>query len=140
MASHEPVDDGVAPAVAADSARGVCVVGSLEELADKTGLNPAVLRTTVDEYNRACETGRDELFGKNPRYLRPIKKPRFYAAQLVMTGFGSLGAIKINYKIEVLNKAYELIPGLYAAGVDANSIYADTYVFLLPGNTFGVRP
>jgi fumarate reductase flavoprotein subunit len=57
-----------------------------------------------------------------------------------MTGFGSLGAIKINYKIEVLNKAYELIPGLYAAGVDANSIYADTYVFLLPGNTFGVRP
>jgi len=54
-----------------------------------------------------------------------------------MTGFGSLGGIKINYKTEALNKAYEVIPGFYAAGVDANSIYADIYVFLLPGNTFG---
>ncbi|MGA2108375.1 MAG: FAD-binding protein [Syntrophorhabdales bacterium] len=130
-------DAEVARAVADGNDKGVFTVDSLEELAANTGLNPAVLRATVDEYNRACETGRDELFGKNPRYLRPIREPRFYAAKLVMTGFGSLGGIKINYKTEVLNKAYEVIPGFYAAGVDANSIYADTYVFLLPGNTFG---
>jgi fumarate reductase flavoprotein subunit len=28
-----------------------------------------------------------------------------------------------------------MIPGLYAAGTDACSIYGDTYVFILPGNT-----
>ena len=51
--------------------------------------------------------------------------------------YGSLGGIKINYKTEVLNKNWEKIPGLYAAGTDACSIYGDTYVFILPGNTMG---
>ncbi|MEM2560655.1 MAG: FAD-binding protein, partial [Candidatus Bathyarchaeia archaeon] len=43
----------------------------------------------------------------------------------------------INYKCEVLDENWEPIPGLYAAGVDACSIYHDTYVFILPGNTMG---
>ena len=30
---------------------------------------------------------------------------------------------------------FSVIPGLYAAGLDANSIYGDTYIFWLPGNT-----
>ena len=30
-----------------------------------------------------------------------------------------------------------MIPGLYAAGVDANSLSGDTYIFILPGSTFG---
>ena len=30
-----------------------------------------------------------------------------------------------------------MIPGLYAGGTDACSIYGDTYVFILPGNTMG---
>jgi len=30
-----------------------------------------------------------------------------------------------------------VIPGLYAAGVDACTIYGDSYVFVLPGNTMG---
>ncbi len=122
---------------AAGGDKGVFIVDSIEELASKTGLKADALRTTVDEYNRACETGRDEIFGKNPRYLRPVKEPKFYAAKLVVGGYGTLGGIKINSKTEVLNKEYNPIPGLYAAGSDANSIYADTYVFILPGNTFG---
>ena len=38
---------------------------------------------------------------------------------------------------DVLNKKWEVIPGLYAAGTDACSIYGDSYVFVLPGNTMG---
>ena len=130
-------DAEVARAVAGGGDKGVYMVDSLEELAAQAGLDPAVLRATVDEYNKACETGRDGLFGKDPRYLRPIREPKFYAAKLVMTGFGSLGGIKINHKTEVLNKEHDAIPGLYAAGSDANSIYGDTYILSLPGNTFG---
>jgi len=130
-------DAEVARAVAGGSDKGVYMADSLDALAAQAGLDPTALVATVGEYNRACDTGRDELFGKNPRYLRAIREPRFYAAKLGMTGFGSLGGIKINYKTEVLNKEHDAIPGLYAAGSDANSIYGDTYILSLPGNTFG---
>jgi fumarate reductase flavoprotein subunit len=110
---------------------------SLEELASKTGINLEALRQTIDEYNKACETGRDELFNKNPRYLRPVKQPKFYAGKFLVGGLGSWGGIKINYKTEVLTKDYDVIPGLYAAGTDANAIYGDTYVFVLPASAMG---
>jgi fumarate reductase flavoprotein subunit len=113
------------------------LAGSSEELAAKTGIDSEELKKTIAEYNQACETGRDIIFNKNPRYLRPVKRSPFYAAKLVLGGFGTLGGIKINYRTEVLNKDFEVIPGLYAAGVDANSITGDTYIFILPGSTFG---
>jgi fumarate reductase flavoprotein subunit len=116
--------------------KDIFVADSLEELASKTGINPDSLRKTVDEYNKFCET-RDELFNKSYKYLKPVKQPKLYAARLFPGAYGSLGGIKINYKTEVLTKDYEVIPGLYAAGTDACSIYGDTYVFVLPGNTMG---
>lgn len=115
----------------------IFVANSLAELANKTGINPDGLRKTVDEYNKACETGRDEIFNKNPRYLKPVKQPKFYAGRLFPRGYGTLGGIKINYKTEVLTRDHEVIPGLYAAGTDACAIYGDSYVFVLPGNTMG---
>ena len=108
---------------------------SLEDIADKAGINPAGLKKTVEEYNKACENGRDDMFHKSPEFLRPIKQPPFYAAKYVPGGYGTLGGIKINYKTEVVTENCDTIPGLYAAGTDANSIYADSYIFIFPGNT-----
>jgi len=110
---------------------------SIEELSGKIGIDRDALCKTVSEYNKACETGRDEMFAKNSKYLRPIQQPKFYAGRIFPNAFGSLGGIKINYKAEVLTKDFDTIPGLYAAGTDANTIYADSYVFILPGNTMG---
>jgi len=110
---------------------------SLEELAAKTEINPEGLKNTIKEYNQACDTGRDKVFFKNAKYLRPVRQPKFYAGRLFAGSLGSLGGIKINYKSEVLAKNKQVIPGLYAAGNDANTIYGDTYCFYLPGNTFG---
>jgi len=110
---------------------------TIEELANKAGINPDALVKTIEEYNYACDTGRDEIFHKNPKYLRAVRQPKFYAARLNLGTIGSMGGIKINYKTEVLTKDFEVIPGLYAAGLDANSIYGDDYAYLLPGNTMG---
>jgi len=115
--------------------KNIFMADSLEELASKTGINLNGLKETVEEYNKACETGRDEIFHKSYRYLLPIKQPKFYAGRYFPTAYGSLGGIKINYKTEVVTKDHDVIPGLYAAGVDANAIYADSYIFILPGNT-----
>ncbi|MBW2065941.1 MAG: FAD-dependent oxidoreductase [Deltaproteobacteria bacterium] len=113
------------------------VADSIEELAQKTGISPQGLKKTIEEYNRSCEKGYDDLFNKEHRYLRPIKTPKFYAARHFPGAYGSLGGIKINHRAEVLDKNWDVIPGLYAAGNDACSIYGDSYVFILPGNTMG---
>ena len=69
--------------------------------------------------------------------LRPIKTPKFYAGRFLPGAYGSVGGIKINHRTEVLDKRWKVIPGLFAAGTDACSIYGDSYVFILPGNTMG---
>ena len=115
----------------------VVIADSIAELAEKAGIDPKSLKKTVEEYNRCCETGRDESFNKKSRYLRPVKKPKFYASK----SFGSTGTpegIKINYKTEVLTKEFTVIPGLYAAGMDiACNLYKDIYPNVLPGNAMG---
>jgi len=115
----------------------IFVADSLPELAAKTGMDGEGLQKTVGEYNGFCEKGHDDVFNKSHRLLRPIKTPRFYAGRFLPGAYGSVGGIKINQRTEVLDKRWKVIPGLFAAGTDACSIYGDSYVFILPGNTMG---
>jgi len=115
----------------------VFVADSLDELAKKTGIDAEGFKATVAEYNGYCASGFDPVFNKPHKLLRPLLKPPFYAARHVPSAYGSLGGIKINYRTEVLNKEWKSIPGLYAAGTDACTIYGDSYIFTLPGNSMG---
>jgi fumarate reductase flavoprotein subunit len=117
--------------------KDVFVADSLEELAGKTGIDPDGLKKTVEQYNTFCEKGQDAIFNKSYKYLKPIKTPKFYAARHLPGAYGTLGGIKINHKTEVLNKGWKKIPGLYAVGTDTCTIYGDSDVFILPGNTMG---
>jgi fumarate reductase flavoprotein subunit len=100
---------------------------SIEELAVKVDIDPVVLKATVDEYNEFCRKGHDDLFAKNPKYLRPIVGPKFYAAKANTVCLGTMGGIKINHKAEVLDKENRVIPGLYAVGYDAGGMYGNDY-------------
>ena len=123
--------------IAAKDNEHVFIADSLDSLAQKTGINVEGLKKTVEEYNKMCEVGRDPIFHKKAEYLRPLKGPKYVAGRIFPSGYGSLGGIKINHRMEVVTQEQEPIPGLYAAGVDATSIFADSYVFTLPGNTMG---
>lgn len=112
------------------------IADTIEELAEKTGINCDNLINTIEDYNDACE-GRDEAFGKRPEYMKPLKKGKYYAAKFFPGAYGTLGGIKINHKTEVVTQDFEVIEGLYAAGTDTCTIYGDSYMFLLPGNTMG---
>ena len=105
----------------------VFVADSVEELAEKIGVNPAKLRATVEEYNGFCEKGHDDLFAKEPQLLRPIKGPKFYAVKARTVFLGTLGGIKINHNTEVVDKKEKVIPGLYAVGFDAGGMWGDSY-------------
>ena len=119
-----------------EAAKGMFVANSLDELAEKTGIDPKELKVTVEEYNNCCRDG-DRFFNKNHRYLRPITGPKYYAGKQCPAGYGSLGGIKINDELRVLTQEAKPIPGLYACGTDACSIFGDSYCFALPGSTMG---
>jgi fumarate reductase flavoprotein subunit len=107
----------------------VFAADSLEELAKKIDIEPNILKATVEEYNRFCDKGHDELFAKNPEYLWPIKVPKFYAVKARTVFLGTLGGIKINERTEVIDKKGNIIPGLYAVGYDAAGMWGDSYCF-----------
>jgi fumarate reductase flavoprotein subunit len=113
------------------------IADGIEELAAKTGIPCDQLKKTLEEYNRHCQEGHDGLFNKDRKYLHPVTGPKFYAGKNYPAGYGSLGGIKINYKTEVLNKDWQTIPGLYAAGIDTCDIFGDCYPFIFPGSTMG---
>jgi fumarate reductase flavoprotein subunit len=116
----------------------IAVADTIEELARKIKIEPAVLKATVDQYNRFCETGCDEVFAKEPKYLLPVKKPKFYAMQGHTVYLGTLGGIKINHRMEVVDEKEKVIPGLYTVGTDAGGLYGDSYCFLpASGTTLG---
>jgi fumarate reductase flavoprotein subunit len=110
---------------------------SIEALCAQTGIDPEGLKKTLDTYNRACDRGRDDQFYKSDKYLKPVRKPKFYAGRFYLSMYGGLGGVKINHRTEALTKDFDVIPGLYCAGNDTNSICAGTYVFYLSGHTSG---
>jgi fumarate reductase flavoprotein subunit len=100
---------------------------SIEELARKMAADPQVLKATVDRYNTFCAQGRDEEFAKDPEYLIPLNGPRYYAAKARTCFLGTMGGIKINYKTEAVDEYGTPIPGLYAVGLDAGGLHAESY-------------
>ena len=115
----------------------ICQADTIEELAEKAGIDPEGLKAQVEEYNEMCAAGFDEIFEKDRHYMEPISKAPFYCCRQTVGAYGSLGGIKINHRMEVLDEQAHVIPGLYAVGTDACSIYGDSYPFILPGNTMG---
>lgn len=111
----------------------VFVADTIDELANKMGVDRVTFKKTVEEYNRFCEKGHDDQFAKNPEYLIPVKTPKFYAFKCYMNFLGTLGGIKINEKTEVLDKEERVIPGLYAVGNDAGGLYGDSYDVIASG-------
>lgn len=110
---------------------------TIEELAEKAGIDVAGLVAQVEHYNEMCEAGHDEIFEKNRNYMQPIEKGPFYCCRQNVGAYGSVGGILINHKTEVMDEDSRVIPGLYAVGTDACNIYGESYPFILSGNTMG---
>jgi fumarate reductase flavoprotein subunit len=105
----------------------IFMAGSIEELARLAGIDPETLRRTVDEYNNFCAKGHDDMMAKDPKYLRPLVGPTFYAVKACTVTLGTKGGIKINERMEVLDTKGAVIPGIYASGFDAGGMYGDSY-------------
>lgn len=97
-------------------------------LAEKLGLDPGKLETTVQEFNSACdrETEWDpvRMDGKSARGIEPpksnwalpIETPPFYGFPMTANLTFTYGGIQTDTQARVLSNNGAPIPGLYAAG------------------------
>lgn len=108
---------------------------TIEELAEKMQIPVETFKKTIMRYNELCGKGVDEDFGKPSRYMVPVEKPPFYAVQGIAVLLNMVGGgLKVNNKLQVLDKENKPIPGLYAAGNAAGSFYAQYYsLVVIPG-------
>jgi len=129
---------------------------SLEELAQKIGVDKEPFLQTLHRYNENAKSGADPDFNKggtaynrfygdaeirpNP-CVAPIVTAPFYAVKVVIGDLGTYAGIATNGNAQVLDENKRPIPGLYAAGNDALSIMGGNYpgpgITLGPAMTFG---
>lgn len=110
------------------------IADSIEELAEDKGLDPKVLRSTIDAYNGFCESGVDEEFGKPAKFLSPISQEPYYIFKVAVMSNATIGGICINPDFQALTPKKEAIAGLYVAGVDGCMLYNCTYTIGIPGS------
>jgi predicted oxidoreductase len=93
------------------------ISNSLSEIAEWIGADPEVFVGSVQRYNRYSAEGRDGEFLKPTNFLLPIDTPPYYCI-MGREGIDTcIGGIRINHRMEVLNKHFKPVGGLYASGV-----------------------
>ena len=115
--------------------------GTIEQLAEYIGVEPAALSATVEQYNKVCAEGYDSDFAKDPHFLNAVAKAPFYAHvttpslgfALVTTG----GFVTTNDQ-QVLNEDYQPIEGLYASGNTCGMRFGPEYITPIPGVSIGM--
>lgn len=125
-------------------------------LALACGIDPEGLARTIAAWNAGAGAGHDPAFGRGTTpYMRlqgdpdhgpnpciaPIEAPPFYAVEVVPGSFGTFSGLATDGFARVLRATGAVIPGLYAAGADAASVFAGHYpaggINLGPAMTFG---
>ena len=98
---------------------------TIEDIAPTIGLNAEVLAATVAFYNESAAQGLDREFGKDAKYLTPMEQGPFhvFAYGSDRCYIASCGGLKIDTEAHVIDLDGNVIPGLYAAGRNAGTIY-----------------
>ena len=91
---------------------------TLAELARKIEVDVESFLSTIERYNKAFDDGleREPEFGKSLKLSKKFDIPPYYAVQLFPLARKNFGGAKTDLRCRVLNKYFDPIPGLYAAG------------------------
>ncbi len=130
--------------------------GDIAGLARCIGVEPAALEATVARWNQLVAAGEDTDFQRGTTAfeaqmtghlptpgtsLAAIEKPPFYAVQLRNGTLGTNGGPRIDANGRVRRARGGVVPGLYAAGNAAASVFGPAYpgggATLGPALTFG---
>ena len=98
---------------------------TLDELAEKLGVPADALKASAASFNE--KVGQEDEFGRTIKAAQSEEGP-FYALQMHIRYYASLGGLHVNNDMQVLTKAQEAIPGLYAAGEVVGGLEGDVYM------------
>ncbi len=99
---------------------------SIEELADKAGINKTELVDTVNRWNQYCADGYDPAFFRPAKTLTAITKAPFHACHCSATMLNTDGGPRRNEKGQIINLDGEPIGNLYSAG-EFGSVWCNMY-------------
>lgn len=88
---------------------------TIEELAEKTGINKENLVATMNKYATMQAAGEDSDFGRKSMEV-PLTKAPYFAGLAKPAIHHTMGGVKINTQTQVLKEDGSVIPGLFAAG------------------------
>ncbi|MBN9428599.1 MAG: FAD-dependent oxidoreductase [Burkholderiales bacterium] len=124
---------------------------TLAELAARIGVAAPELQATVQRFDEYAQRGEDPDFGRgadahsrfrgdpahapNPA-LGPVGAGPYYAVAIHPGDLSTVGGLDANAQAQVLDAQGDPIPGLYAAGLDMNSIMRGRY----PGGGASIGP
>lgn len=124
---------------------------TLSALAGRIGVDPGQLEATVHRFNESARRGEDPEFGKgadahsrfrgdqthqpNPG-VAAIGEGPYYAVAIHPGDLSTVGGLETNGRAQVLDGAGRPIPGLFAAGLDMNSMMRGRY----PGGGSSIGP
>lgn len=138
----------------------ITVADTLADLASAIGVDPTGLQATVERWNAHVAEGRDPefhrgesahdqwwgdpaLYGSTAASLGPLDSPPYFAVQVHPAALGTKGGPLTTADAQVLDVDGDPIPGLYAAGNAAASVFGMTYGgaggTLGPACVFGYR-
>ncbi len=95
-----------------------CSMGAtIEEAAEKIGIDPKNLKDTITSYNKSCEEGEDWDFFKDPADMLPLKEGPYFIVGGELSTDGAFGGIKVNPDMQAYAAdGKSLIDGLYVTG------------------------
>ena len=96
--------------------------GSVREMAEGMGIDPAVLIETLTDYNIAARSGFDAVTGKRV-FTQTIDSPPYYWGEEKLYAHMTLGGIHTDAYARVIGRDGAPVPGLYAAGETAGGIF-----------------
>ena len=114
---------------------------SLNELAKKSGIEAAGLRTSVNNYNAELDSPDVDSLGRAHRPL-PIRHGPFYAIRVQPYQLISFAGLAVDERLRVLRTDGKPVPNLYAAGelLGAGQLMGKCYfggMMVTPALTFG---
>ena len=104
---------------------------TLDELADKLGIDKANLKSTVEEFNKAVRGEIKDPFREKPTKKEFMSEGPYYGVQVESAIHMTRGGVVADEKTQVLYDNGNIVDGLYAAGEVTNTTgaYSAAVVF-----------
>ena len=124
---------------------------TVAELARTIDVPADQLQATLDEFNAGAARGEDPKFHRGSNWfhhfkgdmdhkpnpnLAPIDQGPYYAVKIEMGDLGTYAGLAVNTRSEVLDAVGDPVPGLYAVGTAAVSVFGGGY----PGYGANIGP